>query len=42
MFDIVMFVILYRQFGADPARSNARRTVDSFRTKCIRELKKNQ
>ena len=32
--------LLYRQFGADPARANARRTVDSFRTKCIRELKK--
>ena len=33
---------LYRQFGADPARSGARRTVDSFRTKCLRELQKIQ
>ena len=33
---------LYRQFGADPARAGARRTVDSFRTKCLRELEKIQ
>ena len=31
---------LYRQFGADPAKSGNRRTVDNFRTKCLRELKK--
>ena len=30
------------QFGADPARAGARRTVDSFRTKCLRELQKIQ
>ena len=34
--------LLYRQFGADPARAGARRTVDSFRTKCLRELQKIQ
>ena len=33
---------LYRQFGADPAKSGNRRTVDSFRTKCLRELQKIQ
>ena len=33
---------LYRQFGEDPARAGARRTVDSFRTKCLRELQKIQ
>ena len=33
---------LYRQFGANPARAGARRTVDSFRTKCLRELQKIQ
>ena len=32
---------LYRQFGADPARANAR-TVDAFRTDCLRELGKIQ
>ena len=31
---------LYRQFGADPAFSNDHRTVQNFRAKCIRELKK--
>ena len=31
---------LYRQFGADPARAGDARTVDNFRTKCLRELKK--
>ena len=32
---------LYEQLGADPARSGApARPVDSFRTKCLRELKK--
>ena len=33
---------LYRQFGADPAKSSNTRTVDAFRTDCLRELKKNQ
>ena len=31
---------LYRQFGADPAKAGNRRTVDNFRTDCLRELKK--
>ena len=31
---------LYRQFGARPDRSNDIRTVDNFRTDCLRELKK--
>ena len=31
---------LYRQFGARPERSNDIRTVDAFRTDCLRELKK--
>ena len=31
---------LYRQFGADPAKANNRRTVDDFRKDCLRELKK--
>ena len=31
---------LYRQFGAHPTRSSSKRTVDAFRTDCIRELKK--
>ena len=31
---------LYRQFGADPSRANDKRTVDNFRTDCLRELKK--
>ena len=31
---------LYRQFGADPAKASDKRTVDAFRTKCLRELKK--
>ena len=31
---------VYRQFGLDPAKSSDRRTVDAFRTKCLRELKK--
>ena len=34
--------MLYRQFGADPSKAGARRTVDSFRTKCLRELEKIQ
>ena len=33
---------LYRQFGANPAKAGVRRTVDSFRTKCLRELEKIQ
>ena len=31
---------LYRQFGVDPAKADNRRTVDNFRTDCLRELKK--
>ena len=31
---------VYRQFGVDPSRASDRRTVDNFRTKCLRELKK--
>ena len=31
---------LYRQFGADPARAGDSRTVDYFRTDCLRELTK--
>ena len=31
---------LYRQFGADPAKASDPRTVDNFRTDCLRELKK--
>ena len=31
---------LYRQFGAHPAKASDKRTVDNFRTKCLRELKK--
>ena len=31
---------LYRQFGIDPAKAEDKRTVDNFRTKCLRELKK--
>ena len=31
---------LYRQFGADPAKEDNKRTVDAFRTDCLRELKK--
>ena len=32
--------MLYRQFGADPAKATDPRTVDNFRTDCLRELKK--
>ena len=32
--------LLYRQFGADPARSNDKFTVRDFRADCLRELKK--
>ena len=31
---------IYRQFGVDPAKAGDTRTVDNFRTKCLRELKK--
>ena len=31
---------LYRQFGVDPAKAGDNRTVDNFRTDCLRELKK--
>ena len=31
---------LYRQFGSNPAKANDTRTVDNFRTDCLRELKK--
>ena len=32
--------LLYSQFGVDPAKASDKRTVDAFRTKCLRELKK--
>ena len=32
--------LLYRQFGVDPDRADARVTVDNFRKDCLRELKK--
>ncbi len=31
---------LYRQFGLHPDKASDNRTVDTFRTKCLRELKK--
>ena len=31
---------MYGQFGVDPAKTSDKRTVDAFRTKCLRELKK--
>ena len=31
---------LYQQFGVDPAKANDPNTVNGFRTKCLRELKK--
>ena len=31
---------LYSQFGAHPDKASDKRTVDNFRTKCLRELKK--
>ena len=31
---------VYRQFGVDSAKASDKRTVDAFRTKCLRELKK--
>ena len=31
---------VYRQFGADPDKASDKRTVDAFRTDCLRELKK--
>ena len=33
---------VYLQFGAHPAKASDKRTVDAFRTKCLRELKKIQ
>ena len=32
--------MLYRQFGVEPERVSDKRTVDAFRTDCLRELKK--
>ena len=32
--------LLYSQFGVDPAQAGDKRTVDAFRTDCLRELKK--
>ena len=32
--------MLYRQFGADPAKADDANTVNRFRTECLRELKK--
>ena len=31
---------VYRQFGVDPDKASDKRTVDAFRTDCLRELKK--
>ena len=31
---------LYRQFGVDPDKAGDKRTVDAFRTDCLRELVK--
>ena len=31
---------VYRQFGVDPAQAGDKNTVNNFRTKCLRELKK--
>ena len=31
---------LYRQFGVDPAKASDKRTVQNFRYKILRELKK--
>ena len=31
---------LYRQFGAHPSKASDWKTVNDFRTKCLRELKK--
>ena len=31
---------VYRQFGLHPGKASDKRTVDNFRTKCLRELKK--
>ena len=31
---------LYRQFGVNAAQARDKRTVDNFRTDCLRELKK--
>ena len=31
---------MYRQFGANPAQASNKNIVNSFRTKCLRELKK--
>ena len=31
---------VYRQFGLHPTKASDKRTVDAFRTKCLRELKK--
>ena len=34
--------LIYRQFGADPANAHDKNSVNNFRTKCIRELKKSR
>ena len=34
--------LLYRQFGVNPAKVGDKRTVDNFRTDCLRELEKIQ
>ena len=34
--------MLYRQFGVNHTKASDRRTVDYFRTDCIRELKKSR
>ena len=36
----ITWPLLYRQFGADPAKATEQGTVDNFRRDCLRELKK--
>ena len=37
---VIPWMHLYRQFGVEPSRADDKRTVDYFRTDCLRELKK--
>ena len=37
---VIPWTHLYRQFGVEPSRADDKRTVDNFRTDCLRELKK--
>ena len=38
--DRLTWPMLYRQFGADPAKASSKVTVQKFRKDCLRELKK--